>query len=74
MLHKYGLTDPALGEIAAVMHEADVDDDRFHTPEAAGLDTVIRGLGMVIENELELFRVTDQIYDGLYAWFQRAGR
>src|ERR1041385_2307214 len=54
-LHKYNLSDPALREIGAVVHEADVDDDRFHTLEAAGLDTVIRGLGMVIEDDEELF-------------------
>lgn len=68
---KYGLDDAALRELAAVVHEADVDDDQFHTPEAAGLDAVIRGLGLVIEDDLELFRVTDRVYDGLYAWFQR---
>jgi hypothetical protein len=32
---------------------------------------VIRGLGLVIEDDLELFRVTDRVYDGLYAWFKR---
>lgn len=71
ILHKYRLEDPALRELAAVVHEADVDDDKFHTPEAAGLDAAIRGLGLIIEDDLELFRVTDRIYDGLYAWFQR---
>jgi len=71
VLLKYGLDDPALRELAGVVHEADVDDDQFHTPEAAGLDAVIRGLGLVIEDDLELFRVTDRVYDGLYAWFQR---
>ena len=70
---KYRLDDPALRELAAVVHEADVDDDQFHTPEAAGLDAVIRGLGLVIEDDQALFRVTDPIYDGLYAWFQRTG-
>jgi hypothetical protein len=71
VLLKYRLEDPALREMGSVVHEADVDDDRFHTPEAAGLDAVIRGLGLVIENDLELFRVTDRVYDGLYAWFRR---
>ena len=68
---KHHLDDPALGELAAVVHEADVDDDQFHTPEAAGLDAVIRGLGLVIEDDRELFRLTDRVYDGLYAWFRR---
>jgi hypothetical protein len=71
VLLTHHLDDPALRELAAVVHEADVDDDQFHTPEAAGLDAVIRGLGLVIEDDLELFRVTDRVYDGLYAWFQR---
>jgi hypothetical protein len=71
VLLKYHLDDPALRELAAVVHEADVDDDQFHTLEASGLDAVIRGLGLVIEDDLELFRVTDRVYDGLYAWFGR---
>jgi hypothetical protein len=72
VLLKYQVDDAALRELAAVIHEADVDDDQFLTPEAPGLDAVIRGLGMVIENDLELFRVTDRIFDGLYTWFQRS--
>jgi hypothetical protein len=71
ILVKYRLDDRALREIADRVHEADVDDDRFHTPEAPGLDAIIRGLGMVIDDDLELFRVTSRIYDGLYAWMQR---
>jgi hypothetical protein len=71
VLLKYHLDDPALRELAAVVHEADVDDDKFHTPEAPGLDAAIRGLGLVIEDDLKLFEVTDRVYDGLYAWFRR---
>jgi len=71
LLSKYDLGDPALRALAEVVHEADLDDDRFHTPEAAGLDAVIRGLGLVLENDLQLFAVTDRLYDGLYAWFRR---
>lgn len=72
LLLKYRLDDPALRELAEVVHEADIDDDRFHTPEASGLDAIIRGLGQVIEDDLELFVITDRVYDGLHAWFQRA--
>lgn len=72
LLLKYGLADPALRALAEVVHEADVDDDQFHTPEAAGLDAIIRGLGMVVDDDRALFALTDRIYDGLYAWFQRS--
>lgn len=71
ILVKHHLDDPALARLAEVVHEADVDDDRFQTAEADGLDAVIRGLGLVIEEDLQLFEITDRIYDGLYLWFQR---
>jgi hypothetical protein len=74
ILHKYQLTDPALDEIAAMVHDGDLGDEKFRSPEAPGLDAVIRGLGMVIENDQELLALTDQIYDGLYAWVQRMTR
>lgn len=73
ILRKYNLKDPVLEEIAAMVHEADLDDDKFATPEAPGLDAVIRGLGMIIEDDLELFTITDRIFDGLYAWLKRSG-
>lgn len=38
ILARYQLTDPALHEIAAMVHDADLDDDKFRSPEAPGLD------------------------------------
>jgi hypothetical protein len=71
ILHTHRLTDPALHEIAAMVHDADLDDDKFRTPEAPGLDAIVRGLGLVIEDDLALFALTDRLYDGLYAWVRR---
>ena len=71
ILLKYGLTDPALHEIAAMVHDADLDDDKFRSPEAAGLDAIIRGLGVVTPDDHELLSFTDRVYDGLYAWVWR---
>src|SRR5207245_4679679 len=52
ILHRYDLTaDPALGRIAEIVHEADVDDERFDAPEAPGLDVVLRGLSMIGDDE-----------------------
>ena len=73
-LHTYELRDPALAEIAAMVHDADLHDDRFHSPEAPGLDAIIRGLGLVIRDDQELLRFADRVYDGLYAWLQRTTR
>ena len=72
ILGKYGLTDPALHEIAAMAHDVDLDDDKFRTPEGPGLDAIVRGLGMTITDDHELLALTDRVYDGLYAWVRRA--
>ena len=71
VLRRYNLTDPALHEIAAMVHDADLDDDKFRSPEAAGLDAIVRGLGLVTPDDQELLRFTHRVYDGLYAWVQR---
>jgi hypothetical protein len=67
-LEVYQLNDPALREIAAIVHDADLDDEQFRSPEAPGVDAVIRGLGMAVEDDYALLQLTDRVYDGLYAW------
>jgi hypothetical protein len=70
LLRRHGLTDPALHEIAAMVHDADLSDDRFASPEAPGLDAVVRGLGLVITDDPQLLAYTERLYDGLYAWIR----
>jgi hypothetical protein len=72
ILRRYDIADPVLWRIAEIVHEADLDDERFHAPEAAGLDVVLRGLSMVCDDEQTL-AVTGSIFDGLYEYFRRAG-
>ena len=45
ILRRHDLVDPILWRLAEIVHEADVHDDRFDAPEAAGLDTIVRALG-----------------------------
>ncbi len=74
VIYRYRLSQPALEKLAAMVHDADLHDQKFRPPEAPGLDAVIRGLGMVIENDHELLRYTDRLYDGLYAWLGQPAR
>jgi hypothetical protein len=71
MLRRYDLDDAALQEIGRIVHEADLEDERFDAPEARGLDVVIRGLSMVCEDE-EMLELTGRLYDGLYEHRRRA--
>jgi hypothetical protein len=72
MLDRYGLDDPALGAIARIVHEADLDDERFDAPEARGLDVILRGLSMVAESDEQMLELSGPIYDGLYEYGRRA--
>lgn len=71
MLAHFGLDDPVLWDVARVVHEADLADDRFDAPEAAGLDVLCRGLSMVADDE-HVLAVTSPMFDGLYEYRRRA--
>jgi len=66
MLDRYDLDDPALEGIARIVHEADLEDERFDVPEARGLDVIVRGLSMVAESDERMLELSGPIYDGLY--------
>ena len=71
LLRRHDLIDPVLWRIAAVVHEADLEDDRYDAPEAAGLDVVLRGLSMVCDDDTVL-RLTGPVFDGLYEYYKRS--
>src|SRR5215472_3172248 len=50
MLRHFNLDDPVLWDVAQIVHEADLADDRFDAPEAKGLDALCRGLSMVLDD------------------------
>jgi hypothetical protein len=71
ILRRYELDDPVLRRIGEVIHEADLEDDRFDAPEAAGLDALMRGLSMVRPDH-EVLELSAPLYDGLYEYLKRA--
>jgi hypothetical protein len=70
ILRRYELDDPALWDLARIVHEADLADDRFDAPEAVGLDVICRGLSMVRDDK-EVLAVTKAVFDGLYEYRHR---
>jgi hypothetical protein len=71
MLRVYGLEDPVLWDVARIVHEADLADDRYDAPEGPGLDAVCRGLTLTLPDD-EILAVTDRLFDGLYEYRRRA--
>jgi len=71
MLRHFRVDDPVLWDLARLVHEADLADERYDAPEASGLDVICRGLSMV-RDDLAVLAVTAELFDGLYEYRRRA--
>jgi hypothetical protein len=64
-LRHYQLDDPVLWDIAKIVHEADLGDERYSAPEARGLDVLVRGLALTRSDE-DVLALAAPLFDGLY--------
>lgn len=71
IMARYQIQDPVLWKVAEIIHEADLEDERFDAPAAPGLDIVIRGLSMTLKDDTVL-DLTGPLFDGLYEYFKRS--
>jgi hypothetical protein len=70
-LVEYELEDPMLAEIAEIVHDADLMDEKYGRPESEGLDSIVRGMQLALPDDEALTHHTDALYDGLYAYLRR---
>jgi hypothetical protein len=71
MLRRFGLDDPVLWDLARIVHEADLGDERYDAPEAPGVDVLLRGLSMICADQ-EVVAIGGRLFDGLYEHRRRA--
>ena len=68
MLKRFGLSEnKGLREIAEIVHDIDLKDDKFHRLEAVGLNAIIDGLSKVLRDDRKLLQQTGVVFDGLHA-------
>ena len=53
-LKEYELEDPVLGEIAEIVHDADLMDEKYARPESEGLDAIVRGMQLSLPDDQTL--------------------
>jgi hypothetical protein len=70
-LKEYELEDPVLTEIAEIIHDADLMDEKYGRPESEFQDTIIRGMQLTLPDDRKLITHTDAVFDGLYAYLGR---
>jgi len=71
IMARYEIQDPVLWKVAEIIHEADLEDERFDAPAAPGLDIIIRGLSMTLKDDTVL-ELAGPVFDGLYEYFKRS--
>ena len=70
IIKKYGLTDPALVQLALIVRGADTSDKGL-TPESPGLDAIAEGFRLTHEDDLQQLASESAVYDALYAFCQQ---
>jgi hypothetical protein len=70
MLKRFGLTGVrGLRELAEIVHDIDLKDDKFNRLEAAGLKAIIDGLTETLRDDRKLLQQSSVIFDGLFGLF-----
>jgi hypothetical protein len=65
IVEKYKINDPTVLELAKIVRAADTD--KMETvPEAAGLEAIMTGIGIVAKDDHESIEKARTVYDALY--------
>jgi hypothetical protein len=71
LLRRFGIVDKALRTIGEMVHDADLEDEKFGRSECVGIDRVLKGWAKRGMSDEELLRHGSACFDGLYAFLQR---
>ena len=71
ILRRYDLTDPVLWRMAAIVHEADIEDEAYDAPEAPGFDLVLRALS-TSHTDPDVLALTHPIFDAVHSYLRRS--
>ena len=67
IVRRYGLTDPALAQLALIVRGADTDAKDL-TPESRGLEAIAEGFRLAYRDDQAQLAAELPVYDALYAY------
>jgi hypothetical protein len=73
LVARLGLADPALAQIAEIVHDIDLKDGRYGRPDAAGISQLLTGLVLAHPDDFERLDRGFALLDDLYGSFRPAG-
>jgi len=71
LLRHFRLAEPALRNLAEIVHDIDLKDAKFARPEALGLDRLIAGIAMRHPDDAARLSQGAAAFDSLYEYFRR---
>lgn len=74
LVEEFGIEDPAVGRIAAIVHGADIEGEIDATPQSAGLLAIAEGFREMEDDDQRSLAFQLPVYDALYAWARRQQR
>ena len=60
-----------LWRIAAIVHEADIEDEAYDAPEAPGFDLILRALSVTHDDD-RVLELTAPIFDAVHHYLRRS--
>jgi hypothetical protein len=74
LLERFQLRDSALRPIAEIVHDLDLEDEKYGRPEAAGVGRLIVGLAIAKQSDEVRLAQGASVCDNLYESFRRQSR
>ena len=71
LIRRFGIQDRAARKIAEMIHDADLDDDKFQRNECIGIDRILKGWAKQGLADKEILRRGFECFDALYTFLQR---
>ncbi len=66
LVKRFGISDKAVQKIAEMVHDADLEDEKFQTTECVGIDRVLKGWAKIGLSDDELLKRGRDCFEGLH--------
>jgi hypothetical protein len=71
LIQRFGIRDRAVLRLAEFIHDADVEDDKFHRIEGFGIEQIFKGWAKQGLTDQEILSKGFECFDALYAYFKK---
>jgi len=72
LIDRFGIRDRAVQRLAEFIHDADLEDDKFHRVEGFGVERIFKGWAKKGLTDQEILSKGFECFEGLYAEFKRS--